>query len=263
MTIVTPAAARAPARLRRASRARTRSTTSNRMLSNDVPEPGSRRRAAADAEGARDRAAARVAARRGRRPAAHRARARRGRARAADAHALRREVRDRARGAHLDDRLRRRSPTGSRTATTASPRSRCSTPTLERRSATRSSSGCASRPATPRFGREIDDRVLPAEAGLDERAISFTKGCYPGPGADRAAALPRQGQPPPARARGRRRRARAPRRRSPTARRTSAASRARVPGLALAYVRVEVPDDAELRVGSATRPATLTAPSRP
>src|SRR5262245_42047999 len=34
---------------------------------------------------------------------------------------------------------------------------------------------------TPRFGREIDDRVLPAEAGLDERAVSFTKGCYPGP----------------------------------------------------------------------------------
>lgn len=33
---------------------------------------------------------------------------------------------------------------------------------------------------TPRFGREIDDRVLPAEAGLDRRAISFTKGCYPG-----------------------------------------------------------------------------------
>jgi tRNA-modifying protein YgfZ len=33
---------------------------------------------------------------------------------------------------------------------------------------------------TPRFGHEIDDRVLPAEAGLDETAISFTKGCYPG-----------------------------------------------------------------------------------
>ena len=33
---------------------------------------------------------------------------------------------------------------------------------------------------TPVFGREIDDRVLPAEAGLDERAVSFTKGCYPG-----------------------------------------------------------------------------------
>ncbi len=36
------------------------------------------------------------------------------------------------------------------------------------------------RACTPRAGRELDDRVLPAEAGLDERAISFTKGCYPG-----------------------------------------------------------------------------------
>jgi tRNA-modifying protein YgfZ len=34
--------------------------------------------------------------------------------------------------------------------------------------------------ATPRLGREIDDRVLPAEAGLDARAIDFAKGCYPG-----------------------------------------------------------------------------------
>jgi tRNA-modifying protein YgfZ len=33
---------------------------------------------------------------------------------------------------------------------------------------------------TPRWGAEIDDSVLPAEAGLDERAISFEKGCYPG-----------------------------------------------------------------------------------
>ena len=33
---------------------------------------------------------------------------------------------------------------------------------------------------TPRFGAEIDDRVLPAEAGLVERAVSLTKGCYPG-----------------------------------------------------------------------------------
>jgi folate-binding protein YgfZ len=36
------------------------------------------------------------------------------------------------------------------------------------------------RARTPRWGAELDDRVLPAEAGLDERAISFTKGCYPG-----------------------------------------------------------------------------------
>ena len=33
---------------------------------------------------------------------------------------------------------------------------------------------------TPRLGRELDDRVMPAEAGLEARAISFTKGCYPG-----------------------------------------------------------------------------------
>jgi folate-binding protein YgfZ len=32
----------------------------------------------------------------------------------------------------------------------------------------------------PRWGREIDDRVLPAEAGLEETHISFEKGCYPG-----------------------------------------------------------------------------------
>jgi folate-binding protein YgfZ len=36
------------------------------------------------------------------------------------------------------------------------------------------------RAATPRYGREIDDRVLPAEAGLDRTAIDFEKGCYPG-----------------------------------------------------------------------------------
>jgi folate-binding protein YgfZ len=36
------------------------------------------------------------------------------------------------------------------------------------------------RARTPRLGRELDERVMPAEAGLDERAISFTKGCYPG-----------------------------------------------------------------------------------
>ena len=33
---------------------------------------------------------------------------------------------------------------------------------------------------TPRWGHELDDRVLPAEAGLVERAVSLTKGCYPG-----------------------------------------------------------------------------------
>ena len=36
------------------------------------------------------------------------------------------------------------------------------------------------RAGTPRPGREIDDRVLPAEAGLERRAVDFEKGCYPG-----------------------------------------------------------------------------------
>jgi tRNA-modifying protein YgfZ len=32
----------------------------------------------------------------------------------------------------------------------------------------------------PRFGSEIDESVLPAETGLVDRAVSFTKGCYVG-----------------------------------------------------------------------------------
>ena len=36
------------------------------------------------------------------------------------------------------------------------------------------------RAGTPRYGHELDDRVLPAEAGLDRTAIDFEKGCYPG-----------------------------------------------------------------------------------
>jgi tRNA-modifying protein YgfZ len=104
---------------------------------------------------------------------------------------------------------------------------------------------------TPRFGRELDDRVLPAEAGLDERAISFTKGCYPG-------------QEPIARQhfRGKvNRRLRVlevdgdvPDPETPVTHEGRDVGRvtSSVPGLALAYVRVEVPDDAVLRVGSAS-----------
>ncbi len=98
---------------------------------------------------------------------------------------------------------------------------------------------------SPRWGHEIDDRVLPAEAGLDERAISFDKGCYPG-------------QEPIARLRyrghvNRRLRVLEVDRAEPEAeivqgekvvgRVTSA-----VPGVALGYVRVDVPDDAQLAV---------------
>ncbi|HEV2768600.1 MAG TPA: glycine cleavage T C-terminal barrel domain-containing protein [Solirubrobacteraceae bacterium] len=32
----------------------------------------------------------------------------------------------------------------------------------------------------PRYGVDLDDTVIPQEAGLNERAISFTKGCYVG-----------------------------------------------------------------------------------
>jgi folate-binding protein YgfZ len=100
---------------------------------------------------------------------------------------------------------------------------------------------------TPRWGRELDDGILAAEAGLDKRAVSFTKGCYPG-------------QEPLARLHNRGHVNRTLRvlevegdvRQADevlhdgvaVGRVTSA-----VPGLALAYVRVEVPDGAELEVG--------------
>jgi folate-binding protein YgfZ len=101
--------------------------------------------------------------------------------------------------------------------------------------------------ATPVFGRELDDRVLPAEAGLDDRAISFSKGCYPG-------------QEPVARQhyRGKvNRKLRVlevegvPQRETPVLHGGQEVGRvtSAVPGRALAYVRVEVPDGAELRVG--------------
>jgi folate-binding protein YgfZ len=107
---------------------------------------------------------------------------------------------------------------------------------------------------TPRFGREIDDRVLPAEAGLDERAISFTKGCYPGqePIARqhyrgkvnrRLRVLEVEGDPP------------APETAVVLGEKEVGRVTSAVPGLALAYVRSEVPDDAPLRVDG--RPARL------
>jgi len=103
----------------------------------------------------------------------------------------------------------------------------------------------------PRWGREIDDRVLPAEAGLDATHISFEKGCYPGQ--EPVARLHFRGHP----------------NRSlrvleldhvpdydaelvhdgkVVGRVTSAVRRADGSVIALAYVRVEVPDDAPLAV---------------
>ena len=100
----------------------------------------------------------------------------------------------------------------------------------------------------PAWGKELDESILPAEAGLDETHISFTKGCFPG-------------QEPIARLRHRghvNRRLRILEVESArpgdevelegksVGRVTSA-----VPGLALGYVRVEVSDAAELTVGGA------------
>jgi tRNA-modifying protein YgfZ len=102
----------------------------------------------------------------------------------------------------------------------------------------------------PRWGREIDDRILPAEAGLDETHISFTKGCYPG-------------QEPIARQhyRGKiNRRLRVlelegdvvPEKDAEIIHEGKAVGRitSAVPGVALGYVRTDVPDDARLVVGS-------------
>jgi folate-binding protein YgfZ len=32
----------------------------------------------------------------------------------------------------------------------------------------------------PRYGLDLDDATIPQEAGLNDRAVSFTKGCYVG-----------------------------------------------------------------------------------
>ena len=106
----------------------------------------------------------------------------------------------------------------------------------------------------PRWGREIDDRVLPAEAGLDETHVDFGKGCYPGQ--EPIARLHYRGHPN----RGLRVLAlddvpaydaelvldgKA------VGRVTSAARRSDGSVVALAYVRTEVPEDARLELAHA------------
>jgi tRNA-modifying protein YgfZ len=108
----------------------------------------------------------------------------------------------------------------------------------------------------PRWGFELDETILPAEAGLDETHISFTKGCYPGQ--EPIARLHYRGHV------NRRLRVLAVDSASQgdeieyggkqVGRITSAVS-----GVALAYVREEVPDDAELSVGGATARLHLAA----
>jgi folate-binding protein YgfZ len=105
----------------------------------------------------------------------------------------------------------------------------------------------------PRWEREIDDRILPAEAGLDETHVSFSKGCYPGQ--EPVARLHYRGHP--------NRRLRVveldevPEHDAPllhdgreVGRVTSAARRDDGSVVALAYVRTEVPDDAPLALAA-------------
>lgn len=117
---------------------------------------------------------------------------------------------------------------------------------------------------TPAWGRELDERVMPAEAGLEERAISFTKGCYPGQ--EPVARLHYRGHPN----RGLRvlelegselpaYDAELTLGEKPVGRVTSAIRNGDTT-LALAYVRREVPPDAVLQVGP-RRATQLHSPS--
>jgi folate-binding protein YgfZ len=109
----------------------------------------------------------------------------------------------------------------------------------------------------PAWGKELDDRVLPAEAGLTETHVSFGKGCYPGQ--EPVARLHYRGHPN-----------RSLRRLGVDAlelpgqdtelsledkvvgRITSAARRSDGTILALGYVRIEVPAGAELAFTTGT-----------
>jgi len=105
----------------------------------------------------------------------------------------------------------------------------------------------------PRWERELDDRILPAEAGLDETHVSFSKGCYPGQ--EPVARLHYRGHPN----RGLRvvELEEVPEYDAPllhdgreVGRVTSTACREDGSIVALAYVRTEVPDDAPLALAA-------------
>ena len=105
----------------------------------------------------------------------------------------------------------------------------------------------------PRWEREIDDRILPAEAGLDATHVSFSKGCYPGQ--EPVARLHFRGHPNRGCASSSS--TELPERDAPllhdgkeVGRVTSAARREDGTVVALAYVRTEVPDDAPLALAA-------------
>ena len=107
----------------------------------------------------------------------------------------------------------------------------------------------------PRWGYELDDTILPAEAGLEETHISFSKGCYPG-------------QEPIARQRYRGKVNRKLRVLDVEGDATPGTEllldgkrvgriTSMVPGVALGYVRVEVPHDAHLQFAAKPGSARL------
>jgi folate-binding protein YgfZ len=110
---------------------------------------------------------------------------------------------------------------------------------------------------TPVWGRELDETILPAEAGLDVTHVSFTKGCYPGQ--EPIARLHYRGRP------NRRLAVLEVEEANPgdeivldgkaVGRVTSA-----VRGRALGYVRREVADDAQLEIGGAAARLHLRSP---
>jgi folate-binding protein YgfZ len=111
----------------------------------------------------------------------------------------------------------------------------------------------------PRWGHELDERVLPAEAGLTETHVSFSKGCYPG-------------QEPIARLHYRGKANRelrvievvgTPERDSEVLHGERAVGRitSSVSGLALAYVRTDVPPEAELSVSGARASVVRASPA--
>jgi folate-binding protein YgfZ len=112
----------------------------------------------------------------------------------------------------------------------------------------------------PRYGLELDDTVIPEEAGLNERAVSFTKGCYVGQ--ETVARLHYRGKP--------NRHLRGLKLSAPAAYSAEIVSDERVVGrlattvvsprlgpIALALVRREAPPGTVVAVGEQAEPATV------
>ncbi len=123
------------------------------------------------------------------------------------------------------------------------------------------------RAGTPRGRRELDDRVLPAEAGPRRARDLVHEGLLSGPGAGRAPSLPRPGEPRP--------RVLEIDGTEPPSYDAEIVLDDKIVGrvtsavlddghvLALGYVRREVPEDAALEVGGAIARGVDSAGSRP